>query len=439
MDKNTLWYSLNRVRGLLDQQTILDLTIYALFLRKSEIDGLNARKEQYSLSWLSVGYGDPISVAELTNYMRDIETEYGVQDGIVSESFYNIALRITDSSKVKDIFRAVNNIDLSSDKILMAVYDEIIDQYVLSTGYSIAQHGSGRMIAKLEGALLNAEHGTEIYDGFCGFGISASEAGDETNSYYIRDIVRDVLAKAIITMIIHDRKNLQAFCGDSNMYNERKYRYAICEPPFGIRKDNEYIDRIRAYHDIVCNNSVDVEMIIGSLEEDGRAVILVPAGMLFSGGKMTDFRSYIVGRRGENDNYVEAVVSLPSGVIPGSGVSTALLVIDKGRKSDKIVMVNSESFWEGKKGRELTLSDDKIIELKDIVLSGKAVEAVSAVVTVDEIAEKDMNMTPQIYVNPYKIEEAKVTDLKELYAKEKSLMQKLSEVNSALTTIREIN
>ena len=57
-------------------------------------------------------------------------------------------------------------------------------------------------------------------------------------------------------------------------------------------------------------------------------------------------------------------------------------------------------------------------------------------VTPEDIIDKDMNMSPNIYVNPYKIEDAKVEDVKNLYDKEKALLNEFDKINSALLKIR---
>ena len=436
MNISGVWNYYDRVRGLLDQQTIFDISVYALLFKKAEIDKIKAYKEQYSLSFLSIVYGERVSSNDLVGYIKEIEEEYGIQDGILSESFSSIASRVTDASKVKAVFNTMYGMKIESKEDLMIVYDGMVNSFGVTGGRMQTESGTTRSLAKLEAVLLNAGEGEEIYDGYCGLGISLVEAGNSTNRYYIRDINRDVLAKAVISLIVHDRKIESAICGDSNIEDERKFDNAISEPPFNVRKDPKYLSSADPEGKIICSNSLEIERIIGSLKQDGRAVILVPAGLLFSGGKVAEFRRYLIGKYMIDNSLVDAVVGLPTGVLPGTLVNAMLLVINKGKKDNNILMVNSESFWHVLKSRELTLGQDGIDALKDIVLSRKVIDSVSTMVTPEDIIDKDMNMSPNIYVNPYKIEDAKVEDVKNLYDKEKALLNEFDKINSALLKIR---
>ncbi len=436
MDTKSLWTSLDRVRGFLDQQTIFNIALYALFFKKCENDRIEPYKDQYSLNYLSRIYGELVHTPELVDYIRNAERTYGIADGILSESFKNAVARVTDSEKVRRIFGAINEFDLTCEENLMTACEQLIDKYISSIGKISGEFGTNRSLAKLEAALLNVNDDAEIYDGYCGLGISILEAGNASNKYNIRDLNPDVLAKAVITLIIHERKITSALCGDSNIENERKYRYVVSEPPFNARRELDYVSRIEHQARVISSNSLDVERIIDSLDADGRAVILVPAGMLFASGKAIDFRRYLIGRYLTETNIVKAIIGIPAGAIPGAGLATMLLVLDKGNKSDKVIMVDSESYWKGNKGFDMSLTPESIDDIKDIVFSGKAVAKVSEIVSVEDIVEKDMNMTPKIYVSPYKIEEVKIADIKELYAEESNLMHELIELNRALAEFR---
>src|SRR5262245_31976596 len=76
------------------------------------------------------------------------------------------------------------------------------------------------------------------------------------------------------------------------------------------------------------------------LKKGGRSATVVPDGVLFGSSKAhRALREMLV-----KDNQLEAVVSLPSGVFkPYAGVSTAILVFNRGGKTDNVFFYDVEA------------------------------------------------------------------------------------------------
>ncbi len=76
-----------------------------------------------------------------------------------------------------------------------------------------------------------------------------------------------------------------------------------------------------------------IALMLRMLKLGGRCAVIVPAGVLFGSSKAhKDLRRLLV-----EENQLEAVISLPSGVFkPYAGVSTAVLVFHKGGKTDSV-------------------------------------------------------------------------------------------------------
>lgn len=76
-----------------------------------------------------------------------------------------------------------------------------------------------------------------------------------------------------------------------------------------------------------------VTLIFKMLKNGGRSATIVPDGVLFGSSKAhQDLRKMLV-----DDNQLEAVISLPSGVFkPYAGVSTAIIVFTKGGRTDQV-------------------------------------------------------------------------------------------------------
>jgi type I restriction enzyme M protein len=82
-----------------------------------------------------------------------------------------------------------------------------------------------------------------------------------------------------------------------------------------------------------------VALILRMLKKGGRSATVVPDGVLFGSSKAHKaLREMLV-----NDNQLEAVISLPSGVFkPYAGVSTAILVFSKGGKTGHVFFYDVE-------------------------------------------------------------------------------------------------
>ncbi len=76
------------------------------------------------------------------------------------------------------------------------------------------------------------------------------------------------------------------------------------------------------------------------LKKGGRSATIVPDGVLFGSSKAhVALREMLV-----DDNQLEAVISLPSGVFrPYAGVSTAILVFTKGGETDNVFFYDVEA------------------------------------------------------------------------------------------------
>src|SRR5262249_1382340 len=83
-----------------------------------------------------------------------------------------------------------------------------------------------------------------------------------------------------------------------------------------------------------------VALILRMLKPGGRGAVIVPDGVLFgSSTAHRELRTKLV-----NENQLEAVISLPSGVFkPYAGVSTGILVFSKGGETKCVLFVDVQA------------------------------------------------------------------------------------------------
>jgi type I restriction enzyme M protein len=152
----------------------------------------------------------------------------------------------------------------------------------------------------------------------------------------------------------------------SKNYNENdRYDVILANPPFKGSIDAGDINEGFALK-TTKTELLFVNRIINSLRIGGRAVVIVPDGVLFgSSGAHKDLREMLIKKC-----ELQGVVSMPSGVFkPYAGVSTAILVFVKGGTTQRVWFYDMQS-----DGYSLDDKREKIEanDLPDIVKEWKA-------------------------------------------------------------------
>lgn len=108
---------------------------------------------------------------------------------------------------------------------------------------------------------------------------------------------------------------------------EGKYHLILANPPFKGTLNKENIsDKLKGITNTTKSELLFVGLFIQMLKVGGRCACIVPDGVLFGSSKAhKSLRKELV-----ENQYLEAVISLPSGVFkPYAGVSTAVLIFTK--------------------------------------------------------------------------------------------------------------
>lgn len=135
---------------------------------------------------------------------------------------------------------------------------------------------------------------------------------------------------------------------------------------------------------------------IASLNAEGMAGVVMPHGVLFRGASEKRIREGIL-----NDDLLEAVIGLPSGLFYGTGIPACLLIINKNKPADrkgKVLFINAElEYQEGSKQNSLRPQDiKKIVQtFEDFV----EIKRYSKVATLKEIADNDYNLNIRRYAD----------------------------------------
>lgn len=129
------------------------------------------------------------------------------------------------------------------------------------------------------------------------------------------------------------------------------------------------------------------------LAEDGTAAIVEFPGVLYRtiGGE-GKIRRYLV-----ENNFVHTIIQLPKELFFGTDIATCIIVLKKSRVDDKVLFVDASSQFvrEGNKNR---LNEENREHLLSLAFERKDVEHVAKLVSIDDIAAKDWNLSVSSYV-----------------------------------------
>jgi type I restriction enzyme M protein len=302
--------------------------------------------------------------------------------------------------------------------LLGAAYEYLIKYFADSAGKKGGEFYTPAEVVRLLVQLTKPEAGNEIYDptvGSGGFLIQSyqyvEEQGEDPNdlALYGQDSNGTVWSICNMNMILHNITRFTIENGDT-LENPliledgrvRQFDRVLANPPFSQNYSRANIKNPERFREWCPEKGkkadlMFVQHMLASLKPRGRMATIMPHGVLFRGGKEKLIREILI-----NDDVIEAIISLPSGLFYGTGIPACVLVCNKSKPDalrDKILFINADrEYAEGKAQNKLRPED---IEKIDFVFTNKReVPKYSRLVSKDEIVEThDHNLNIRRYVD----------------------------------------
>ena len=188
---------------------------------------------------------------------------------------------------------------------------------------------------------------------------------------------------------VTSRTNIKLGDSFASMDDEKKYKAIITSPAYLMEKGQRIGDIVGHLY--------------SKLEDGGTLVCIVSAGFLFDQSQATkSIRMKLI-----EDRTLKAVISLPSNIFIGTGISQAALVITKGVENEDIILADASGFTRFSKSvyRQTTFDWEQFVKdmEDDLVDFGERGEYVveGDVATMVKYSELNCsNLTPKIYLNP---------------------------------------
>ena len=151
-----------------------------------------------------------------------------------------------------------------------------------------------------------------------------------------------------------------------------------------------------------------IQHIIYSLNEKGKAAIVVPTGFLTAqSGIEKTIRERLV-----KDEMIKGVVSMPSNIFATTGTNVSVLFIDKSNKGGKVLLVDASKLGvkvkDGKNQRTV-LREEEIEKIVNTFAKQEVIDDFSVEVTYDQLKEKNCSFSAGQYFE-VKIEYVELTE-----------------------------
>ncbi len=138
-----------------------------------------------------------------------------------------------------------------------------------------------------------------------------------------------------------------------------------------------------------------------SLNDAGKMAVVLDTGAVSRGsGNAGSNRERDIRKEFVERDLVEAVILLPENLFYNTTAPGIILVINKAKPADRkehLLLINAAHLFE--KGRPKNyLPDESISRIADIYLQWKEEEGISKIITNQEAARNDYNLSPSRYV-----------------------------------------
>lgn len=221
---------------------------------------------------------------------------------------------------------------------------------------------------------------------------------------------------------------------DHNYFGDKKFRVQVANPPYSAHwsADMRFMEdpRFNEYGKLAPKSKADfafVQHMVYHMDEDGRAVVLLPHGVLFRGAAEEVIRKHLIQKL----NVLDAVIGLPANLFFGTGIPVCVLVLKRERNgnSDNILFIDASKDFEAGKNQNILRQCD-IDKIVDAYQRREDIDKYAHVATMQEIEDNGFNLNIPRYVDTFEPEEE--IDLNEVAVEIRKLQSEIKDIDAEL-------
>lgn len=338
-----------------------------------------------------------------------------------------------------------NTIDVFGD-----AYEFLMTMYASNAGKSGGEFFTpqevGELLAKI--TLMDKKEVNKVYDPCCGSGglllKFAKILGKDNvkDGFYGQEVNLTTYNLARINMFLHDinYNKFNIVRGDTLIdpkhWDDEPFDAIVSNPPYSIKwegKSNPLLindERFAPAGILAPESKADLAFtmhMLSWLSSKGTAAIVEFPGVLYRGGAEDKIRKYLI-----DNNFVDAVIQLPSDLFFGTSIATCILVLKKNKTDNSILFVDaSEEFVRNTNKNKL--SDSNIDNILSLLKNRADVDNKSILVPNEEITNSDYNISVNFYLKT--VGEEVVIDIVELNKNIQEIVAKQDKVRKELDAI----
>ena len=260
-----------------------------------------------------------------------------------------------------------------------------------------------------------------------------------------KNVINAAIAK--MNLFLHGASDFNVLQGDTlrdpkilQSGNLAKFDCVIANPPFSLENwgstewaSDKYKRNLWGTPSDSCGDFAWIQHMVASMAPaHGRMAVVMPQGVLFRGNQDGEIRKKLV-----DSDLVEAVVTLGDKLFYGTGLSPCFLILRRMKPaahSGRILMIDGTKILTQRRAQNVLESAD-VDKLYALYHQYKDVEDLAKVVTLQEVRNKDYNLSPNRFVEYHKEEirpySEVLAEFKQAYEEVKRLELEFSQLINA--------
>lgn len=431
---SSLWKSCDALRGGMDASQYKDYILTLLFLKYVSDRALSDPDAQIEVPE-GCHFSDMLKLKGTKDIGEEIDkiiakvAETNGLGGVIDNAKFNDPTKLGDGKDMVDRLSELMEIfsrpeldfrknRAEGDDILGDAYEYLMRHFATESGKSKGQFYTpaevSRIMAKVVGINATTTRQHTIYDPTCGSGsllLKANDAAPDGLSIYGQEKDVATFALARMNMVIHN-------CADAELWREntltkpyhkgpdgrlKQFDFVVANPPFsdkawstGLNPDHDEFGRFGYGMPPAKNGDYAYLLhVLASMKSTGKAVVVMPHGVLFRGNAEAEIRRELLKRR-----YIKGIIGLPANLFYGTGIPACLLVLDKEHAAARsgIFMIDASKGFV-KDGNKNRLRDQDVHKIVDVFLRAVEIEGYSRMVPLAEIGANEGNLNIPRYID----------------------------------------
>lgn len=338
-----------------------------------------------------------------------------------------------------------NTIDAFGD-----AYEYLMGMYASNAGKSGGEYYTPQEVSELltKITLVGKTAVNKVYDPACGSGsllLNFAKILGKDNvrlGFFGQEINLTTYNLCRINMFLHDIEydkfdiELGDTLIDPHHWDDEPFEAIVSNPPYSIKWEGDANpllindERFSPAGVLAPKSKADLAFImhcLSWLSTNGTAAIVCFPGIMYRGGAEKKIRKYLI-----DNNFVDCVIQLPGNLFYGTSIATCIMVLKKSKSENSTLFIDASKECI-KVTNNNKLTEENINNILKTFENKEDKEYYSKLVSNDEIAENDYNLSVSSYVEAEDTREK--IDIDELNIQIKEIITKEDELRTEIDKI----